>query len=456
MREAQQWTGTERRWRAATALLSVLLLAALVWGALERTERVRAERMYTAQFQRALFELIAQVEQTELLMAKSLVSGSDPRRVMYLTDVWRQSFGAQASLNQLPLGAGALMRTSQLLTQAGDYAYMLARKTARGDAVSEDDWRTLGELQRQVRVIAEQLHGVLDDAARGALSWSELQRLARGRLDDGPGAFRDGFQRLELQLAEFPTLIYDGPFSDHVLQWEPKGLAGPDIDADEARRVAREFLPYDLSEDDLTDPVEVEGPVPAFRVRAMRRAGLIDVDVSKKGGHVVWMLDARPVGETNLSLDEAVQKARQFLAQRGLAAMEPTWASAAGHRAVIPFAAVEEGVVIYPDLVKVTVALDNGDIVGYEAMGYLMSHHDRTIPRPALSEEEARARVSPLLSVGRGRLALIPLETLEEVLTWEFPADLGGDPYIIYINAVTGDEERILKLLQTEEGTLVI
>jgi len=168
VREAQQWTGTERRWRAVAALLSVLLLAALVWGALERTERVRAERMYTAQFQRALFELIAQVEQTELLMAKSLVSGSDPRRVMYLTDVWRQSFGAQASLNQLPLGAGALMRTSQLLTQAGDYAYMLARKTARGDAVSEDDWRTLGELQRQVRVIAEQLHGVLDDAARGA------------------------------------------------------------------------------------------------------------------------------------------------------------------------------------------------------------------------------------------------------------------------------------------------
>ncbi len=74
----------ERGWRWAVGILSVLLLAALVWGAWQWTERARAEAVQAAQFQRALFELIAQVEQTELLMAKSLVSGSDPRRAMLL------------------------------------------------------------------------------------------------------------------------------------------------------------------------------------------------------------------------------------------------------------------------------------------------------------------------------------------------------------------------------------
>lgn len=446
----------ERRWRLATILLSVLLLASLVWGGVQWSERARAESLQAALFQRALFELVSQVEQTELLLAKSLVAGSDGQRVIHLTDVWRQAFGAQANLNQLPLGTISLMRTSQLLTQAGDYAYLLARQAAKGEPISDEQWQTLGQLKQQVGVIAQQLHDVIDTAARGRMSWAEMQRLTRRRLDDGPNSFRDGFERLELQLVEFPTLIYDGPFSDHIQQREPKGLTGPDIDADDARRIAADFLPYELDPDDLHDRGEVDGPIDAFKVRAVRREGLIDLDISRKGGHVVWMLDNRTVGETNLSVEDAVARAADFLAERGMSRMQPTWSSVVANRAIVPFAFVQDDIVVYPDLVKVTVALDNGEIIGYEALGYLMSHHPRDLPEPALTETEARQRVSDLLSTGEGRLALIPLETLEEVLTWEFPAELDGDPYIVYVNAVTGDEEQILKLLTTEEGTLVL
>lgn len=446
----------EHRWRWATIVLSVLLLASLIWGGMQRMERVRAETLQAAQFQRALFELVAQVEQTELLLAKSLVSGTDAQRVLLLTDVWRQAFGAQANLNQLPLGTISLMRTSQLLTQAGDYAYLLARRAAQGEAISEEQWQTLGELQRQVGIVAQQLHDVIETAAGGRMSWDEMQRLTRRRLDDGPNSFRDGFERLELQLVEFPTLIYDGPFSDHIQQREPKGLTGGDIDAEQARRIAREFLPHDLSDRDVHDRGEVEGPIPAFSVRAARRDGLIDVDVSRQGGHVVWMLDNRAINETRMDVEEAVGRAQEFLKERGMPDMQPTWSSVVAHRAIVPFAFVQDDVIVYPDLVKVTVALDNGEVIGYEALGYLMSHHERDIPRPELTEEEARKRINPLLSVGRGRLALIPLETLDEVLAWEFHAEADGDPYIVYINALTGDEERILKLLDTDEGTLVI
>src|SRR5690625_1631937 len=137
------------------------------------SERARAESLQAAQYQRAFFELVSQVEQTELLLAKSLVAGSEGQRVIHLTDVWRQAFGAQANLNQLPLGTISLMRTSQLLTQAGDYAYLLARRAARGEPISDEQWQTLGELKQQVGVIAEQLHGVVDTAARGRMSWAE-------------------------------------------------------------------------------------------------------------------------------------------------------------------------------------------------------------------------------------------------------------------------------------------
>ena len=48
---------------------------------------------------------------------------------------------------------------------------------------------------------------------------------------------------------------------------------------------------------------------------------------------------------------------------------------------MIPFVPVKGGVRIYPDLVKVSVALDNGEIVGFEAMGYLMAHQRAKDPR---------------------------------------------------------------------------
>lgn len=446
----------EHRWRLATILLSVALLASLVWGGMQWTERARAESLQAAQFQRAFFELVAQVEQTELLLAKTLVSGTDAQRQLLLTDVWRQAFGAQANLNQLPLGNISLMRTSQLLTQAGDYAYLLARRAAQGEGITEEQWQTLEELQRQVGIVAQQLHEVVQAAAGGSMSWEEMQRLTRRRLDEGPNSFRDGFERLELQLVEFPTLIYDGPFSDHIRRREPRGLTGDDIDAEQAVRVALEFLPHRIDAQDLHRREDVEGPIPAFSIRGTRREGIVDVDVSRKGGHVVWMLDNRAVNESRISVDEAINLAQQFLKERGMPDMVPTWASVVAHRAIIPFAFVQDDVVVYPDLVKVTVALDNGDIIGYEAMGYLMSHHERDIPQPELTEEQARERINPALSVSEGRLALIPLETLEEVLAWEFHAEANGEPYIVYIHALTGDEERILKLLDTDEGTLVI
>jgi len=447
----------ERPMGRTALLLAVALLAALAFGGWQWRQRAQAENMLTAQYQRAFYELLSQVENTEVLLAKSLVAASSRQQVLHLTDVWRQAFGAQANLNQLPLSDISLLRTSRFLTQVGDYAYALARRAARGERVTPEQWQQLDELRRQAATVVRQLQAVVEESRRGPTTWRELQRLASRRVGRGANSFRDGFERLELELTEFPTLVYDGPFSDHIERREPRGLTGEDISEAEAEAVARDFAP-------VADPEavrvtgQVEGPIPAYVVRVERASGSpgIEMHVSRRGGHVVWMLDERGAGEPVLSLEDAVERARAFLAERGIDGFEPTWASAAQGRAVIPFVWVQDGVRVYPDLIKVTVALSDGAVVGYEALGFLMSHQVRSLPAPQLNEAEARARVHPALATGPGRLAVIPLETLEEVLTWEFPGELDGDPYVVYINAVTGAEEQILKLLPTGEGTLAL
>lgn len=447
----------DNRWRTATWTALTLLLAALLWGGWQWMRRGEAEAMQLAQQQRALYELTAQVEQAQVLLAKSSVAGSDEQRILLLTEAWRQAFGGQANLNQLPLGREALMRTSQLLAQAGDYAYMLARRAATGRPPSEEERRTLAELQEQLGLVAELLHEIIARAAQGGrLSWRELRDLTNARLADAPNGLRDGFDDLGRQLVEFPTLIYDGPFSDHVAERSPPQVTGEPIDKEEARDVALRFLGDVASDADVDLAGEAEGSLPAWQLRITAGDRVIDIDVARQGGHVVWMLDGRTVGDAKLTEEEALERARRFLAERGFDDVIPTWISKTRDRIVVPFVAVEDGVVLYPDMVKVTVALDDGAVIGYDAFGWLMSRRERRLPAPVVDEEEARQVAHDGLTLREGRLALIPLDTLEEVLTWEFPADAGGEKFMVYVNALTGKEERILKLLDTEEGALVL
>ena len=44
-------------------------------------------------------------------------------------------------------------------------------------------------------------------------------------------------------------------------------------------------------------------------------------------------------------------------------------------------------------MIKVRVALDNGEIVGFDASTYYLNHHERNIDKPQLTMEEARKNV---------------------------------------------------------------
>ena len=131
------------------------------------------------------------------------------------------------------------------------------------------------------------------------------------------------------------------------------------------------------------------------------------------------MLNSRLPRESNISLTEALARAEAFLAERGLAKMVPTGTIREGNRLSVSFAAQEDGIIIYPDLVKVTVALDDGEIIAYDALGFLMAHHQRDLPEPKLTPEEAEKKVARQMEVQRTRLAVIPMSNLEEKLCYE-------------------------------------
>ena len=159
------------------------------------------------------------------------------------------------------------------------------------------------------------------------------------------------------------------------------------------------------------------------------------------------MLTSCTPRESTLSLSQAVAKGEEFLEKKGYKNMVPTGTIVEGNQLSLSFVRREEGVIMYPDLIKLTLALDNGEIVAFDALGYLMCHHQRDLPPPVLKAEEAEKMVCQQMEIQQTRLAVIPLGTWEERFCYEVRGKVNGDTYLVYINALTKEEEELLQLL---------
>ena len=96
---------------------------------------------------------------------------------------------------------------------------------------------------------------------------------------------------------------------------------------------------------------------------------------------------------------------------------------------------------------------ERAEAVGLEARNYWMNHTPRRLSEPALSEEEARAKLSPEVTEQGARLCIIP-QGSSELLCYEFTVTRGDETYLIYIDAATGREAALQKIVMMENGTM--
>lgn len=453
---------------AAAAVVAVLVLAG--WASWERSHRLAYVSTIEANSQQEFYNLLSRTEETEVALAKGLVANSTGQQIFYLTDVWNKSSDAQNSLSQLPVPDLNLSATRKFLAQLGDYSLSLARKVTEGSPLTDSDRANLSRFQAELGEFCSRLHSLETELHGRNFRWVSLIGAGTtpqaavstaGTVQAAADTFNpfSGIGNLDNQLQQLPSLTYDGPFSDHLLRLAPKGLTGPRINQPEARAKAISFAgatgPSNVK---VTTTRRNSGPIPAysFLLKTPNGVGETSVDISEVGGHVLEMLTNRTLGAPQLDAAEALKRAETMVKQAGYHNMTPTYSLREQNGQTITFAGQKDGVIIYPDMIKVKVALDNGEIVGWNATSYLANHHERTLPKPRLNEAQARAKVNPSLTVERSRLTLIPTAGGNEELAWEFSTTTHEDRFLIYINALTGAEEQILKVVEQAGGQLTM
>lgn len=440
-------------WTICIILLVIAICAIAIAYKINRDYKTVSNNTYNLAF----YELIDHMSDVENYLAKALVTNEADHSTETLTYVWRSANLAEVYLSQIPISNQGLSNTQKFLNQTSEYSYALSRQCIENRNLTQDELNKLKDLYNYSTQVNTTLNQLSLEINNGTLNWEELS-------NDGSSLFAkqvsnmsiDGFGSIEENLKEYDGLIYDGAYSEHVTSHEKKGLTGEDIDEQKAKQIAEAFAGKDNIKELNSLGLSENGTIKSYTIEIITNNDYnITMAISEKGGHIVFMNYNRDVLEEKLSVDEAGNMAIDFLNSKGYTDMKKTYTIKEYGIITINYAYEENDVLVYPDLIKVKVALDNGDILGIETTGYLNNHETRNIDKAGIiSKEEAIKLANENLKIEETRLAIIPTEFETEVFCWELKGTVENRDFLLYVNAKTGKVEDILVIIQTENGTL--
>ena len=403
----------------------------------QRAELLEQKRALEAQTENACHALANDLKDLEIALSKLEAASTPARLSKTFSDVKRLSAGAVRALSLLPVSCGDDEGLMQFLTRAGDYADTLMDRVLNGQMLTEEQRASLSDLRACCADLAQTYDG---DVTRGSFPKAD-------------GEFYAGATEKE-SIPDYPSLLYDGPFSESSETAKPQGLPSETIGEAEATRIAAEWFPDRA----LTFDGRTEGTIVTYDFSA--DDGAFCASVTEQGGELLYFMGA-PKGAKNDPPGDAESErlhraASSFLQAHGFGEMAPSYAQYYAGTTVINYAAVQDGVILYADLVKVYVDRETEEVIGLDTQNYRCHHRPRHVQAPALSEQDAVDRVSDALTIEQVRLALIPKCNTREVLCYECKCTLGETFFIVYINALNGAEEELFEVINSNEGDLVV
>ncbi|MBR1762025.1 MAG: germination protein YpeB [Eubacterium sp.] len=425
--------------------LSVLIATAI----LNTRSMVDYRDKLEVSYQQSLSELGECLDTVNTDLTKSLYSNSSGEIYDISRDLYAACSVAKNALSRLPVSQMELANTYKFLSQAGDYAQYIGAKIEDGKAISDEEHKNLATLLNYSEKFCDSADNMVRIAQAG------------GRITDGDikntvslpkTALSNSFSQSAKTFESFPTLLYDGPFSDQVLNKKSKFVKDDKVfSRDECKEIVADCLETDPAL--ISFQCDDKSKLPCYTFNSSR----YNISVTKQGGYIKSILYSGLVKSSDISEENAINIASSFLDSIGYKNMEESYYSTGNNICTINFVYCKNDVWYYPDLIKCGVSMSDGRIVSLDAQTYLTNHIKRNGFKAKISKNEAASRVSPYLTVNSSKKCVIPKESGKEARCWEFSCTSSqtGEDALVYINASTGKEEDIMLLLHTDGGTLV-
>lgn len=399
-------------------------------------------------YQQSLNELSENLDAIETNLTKSIYSNSDKMLLEISSDLYAECGEAKDALSRLPVSQMNLGSTYKFISQASDYSTYIAKKIASGEKITDEEHKNLSTLLNYSRKLNDSVEGMVSICnSGGKITASNVKNKANINVN----AISADMTAAEEAFNNYPTLLYDGPFADAVLNREPQMIKNKDyISKEQAREIAATALNCNINQ--VGNANDEEGKIPCYTFTC----GQKNIGISKQGGYVAYILYGGKITQASITEDNARNIAKSYLKSIGYENMAETYYMTNDNICVINYAYSQNGITYYSDLIKVGISMADGKVLSLEAEGFLTNHIERKAFTEKIKLDDIKKNASPYLKILDTKKCVIPKENGLEIECFELHCESSetGEEVLIYVNAQTGAEENILLLLYSDGGTL--
>lgn len=395
-------------------------------------------------YSQSLGELEESIDNISLNLQKAEYVTTEKQMSEISSLLFEESKSAKASFARFPSSDKQAEKLNKFLSQVGNYAVYLSGKMSVGEKPDEAEYQNLESLRKTADKVSENIKNAHSSYETNGQINIELDNL---KLSDDNFLFSD----MEDELSDYPTLIYDGPYSDYIsLKKSPMLQSSKDISQEQAAKKLSEL--FNISTDKIKFESYEAGTIAAYQFTFADASAA----VTQKGGYLSYYRKYTKEQKAVYTAEQARNKAAEIISSITNENFIPTYHFTDKGVCVINFACKSGGAICYADLIKVGIDLHSGDMVLYESRGYLTNHTNRETVKPKYTVDKAKEVLSKKLTVKSSALAIIPTSGGYEKLCWEFVCQTNQKHnVIVYINAENLREEQIFIVLDTLGGTLV-
>ncbi len=418
----------------------------------------RAERYNTAlnnHYLSCVSDLSQYMDNIKYNLAKGMVATDGAEITKIADEIYSDASFAASALCSLPSYGTAHAKTAEFLTRLGDYTKNLSVNFENNRKISQNEYDTLENFMTWAEKVSGSAKKISEDIYGRKINLCDIETLPTWESVSLASALKE----TESFAEGFPTLIYDGPFSDHLKENSSALLKDkPEISKTEAEEEVKKLVGKKFK-GSITYMGENGGTLPTYNFSIKQNekdTRSITVEITKKGGAISFILDSRIPSAPTLTMEDAKKNAYSFLSRYPFGKMQDTYYEIENGNAVINFAFCQGDVICYSDLVKVKVSLDTGEIAGLECGGYISNHKERTLPSFSHSEEEIKNKISPRAEALKIQKCIIPTMGGGEKFCYEVLCKYKDKNFLVYLNEENLQQEEILLLITTENGMLTI
>jgi spore germination protein len=430
-------------------IFAIAFVAVAAWGYQEHQDKnsilIKAENQY----QRAFHDLNNHIVKLQEELGKALAVNSSKQMGNSMTNVWRLAYSAQEDIGSLPVSLMSFDKVQEFVSNIGQFSYQMGVRDLKKEPLTNRDRQTMKTLYHHASQIRNDLSNLQAKVIHDNLRWMDVEEALASEEKKEDNVIVDGFKKVNRAVEQYPEVDW-GPAMNNMHERMHKKynqLKGAKVSAVDVKQKLARLLHLSTTKG-IRVTKSQKGDYPVYSTYLKKGDKEINAEWTVTGGHLAWMMVERPYQKSKVDYSQALSRATRAAKDLGYGTMSPISYDVTPHHFSFQLVGRMGQIWVYPQIINIKISRDRGDIVGIQADECLFNPVGN-IPKPKLTEVQARQKVNPQLRITKTNLAYIYDQAGNGVLCYEFLGTLDKQTYRVFINAKNGEEEIVE---QVEKG----